>query len=69
MKIVDDPYAGTLKAGDWAIQMHTAEGPGLVVYPGRASRYYFLFERSGGGFLPGASATVQMAYRPRKREL
>lgn len=62
----DNPALGTVK-GQRAAQAHAAEGPGLVVWPGRLNRYYFLAERQGGGgFAPSCRATVKLSYRPRK---
>ncbi len=69
LKITDDPYSGTLKSGDWAIQMHQTEGPGLTVVPERSNRWYFLMEKAGGGFPAGTRGTVRIAYRPRYRGL
>lgn len=69
LKIHDDPGLGTLRAGEWNVQAHTAEGPGLRLAPGRAARIHFLAERQGGGFAPATRSRVRLFCRPRRRAL
>jgi hypothetical protein len=67
--VLDNPYAGTVKGYD-GLRTHIAEGPGLVVYPGKLQRYYFLVEGvSAGGSPIALQSSVRMYYRPRKRAL